>query len=442
MRTTTVNLHSPTGFGAALNYATFLYHKTNATMKTILITLLILVGVNHTSLAQLKTVDRQVIVMFKPSVVERPLGRSTYGLEDLTIPNEVRQILTESSVVQVDKPFPNFSSRDTVRTLRGGRIYRTPDYSNLYVFTLPEVSDRNLLISALVSSGYVEYAELNAALSPRTAPRKSKPPFHDDTPRLPYTPVIPTDPDFYLQWGLLNNSGMDINATNAWTITTGDPSIVIGIIDTGVESSNVDLSGKVTGKGEYNGHGTMVAGIAAAKANNTGGRIVGVDWEAQIFSGHASSLPTAAEDIDAAVLAGAKVINNSWGRDSTSTLLTNALIDAYAADVSLVHANPYASSKNPDLVSNYPNSIGPWIINVGAMTQNGTPIDNSASKPYTDVGAPGFNILSTLGTTWASETGTSFAAPFVTGTISLMLAANPDLKNYEIEQVLKRTAQG
>jgi hypothetical protein len=61
MRTTTVNLHSPTGYGAAPNYATFLYHKTNATMKTILITLLIMVGVNHTSLAQLKTVDRHFL---------------------------------------------------------------------------------------------------------------------------------------------------------------------------------------------------------------------------------------------------------------------------------------------------------------------------------------------------------------------------------------------
>ncbi len=90
--------------GVAPEYATFLHHKNNATMKTILITLLILVGVNHTSLAQLKTVDRQVIVMFKPSVVERPLGRSAYGLEELTMPNEVRQILTGASIVQVDKP--------------------------------------------------------------------------------------------------------------------------------------------------------------------------------------------------------------------------------------------------------------------------------------------------------------------------------------------------
>jgi len=76
------------------------------------------------------------------------------------------------------------------------------------------------------------------------------------------------------------------------------------------------------------------------------------------------------------------------------------------------------------------------------MTQAGNAYINTGSRFFTDVGAPGDNVYSTYpGSNWGSQPGTSMAAPFVTGTASLMLAANGNLRNYDLEHILKRTAQ-
>ncbi len=85
--------------------------------------------------------------------------------------------------------------------------------------------------------------------------------------------------------------------------------------------------------------------------------------------------------------------------------------------------------------------MAPWVIAVGAMAYDNDPWGNTGSRAYTDVAAPGEDVLTTSTDTQAFCTGTSCAAPFVTGTVGLMLAANSGLKNYEIEQILKRTAQ-
>ncbi len=315
-------------------------------MKTILCALLMLVGTCSALLAQQKTVDRQVVVMFKPSVVERPLGRTSYRIEELTMTEEVQKLLAATSVVQVEKPFPNFVSRDTVRTLRGGRIYRTPNYSNLYVFTLEKISYRDSLIAKIVSSVFVEYAEPNVIPTPRA---EFKSFYHAPLEKIDgFTPVIPGDARFDEQWGLFNEdyTGVDINATNAWTITTGNAATIFGIIDWGVKSTNIDLSGKVSGDlTELNGdpHGTMVAGIAAAKGNNSGGQVAGVDWNAQILSRHMGDAIDIAEGIDDVVTAGAEVINLSWGASPVSVTIGNAIIAAYASGASVISANPYAN---------------------------------------------------------------------------------------------------
>jgi hypothetical protein len=113
------------------------------------------------------------------------------------------------------------------------------------------------------------------------------------------------------------------------------------------------------------------------------------------------------------------------------------LISAQRANVLVVFANP-----NSEAGSNFPNDLAPWIVNVGAIDPLGAPRTGSVSRWYTDFGAPGVDIISTaFNNDFETRSGTSYAAPFATGTASLLLSANSDLRNYDLEQILKRTAR-
>lgn len=166
--------------------------------------------------------------------------------------------------------------------------------------------------------------------------------------------AIPDDPEFSQQWALSNTGqedgvpGADISATSAWDITTGDPSVVIAVIDTGVDASHPDLAanmwanpGEIPGNGidddnngyvddvngydfvdndnipdDQNGHGTHVAGIAAAVGSNGTG-ITGVAWNSKIVAlkifgaSGSGSVAVAVDAILYAIDNGAKILNNS-----------------------------------------------------------------------------------------------------------------------------------
>jgi len=160
----------------------------------------------------------------------------------------------------------------------------------------------------------------------------------------------------------------------------------LGIADVGIESSHEDLTGKVYGdpSGHDPNHGTHVAGIAAARSNNGLG-ISGVDWNAQIFAQYKGyDIPEIVTAINNCVTAGCRVINNSWGMQEYSQEVYDVFYNAYQAGVVLVVANPtdYAPGE-------YPNSFGPWILNVAATTNLDVKARYSLSREYTDIGAPG-----------------------------------------------------
>ncbi len=377
-------------------------------------------------------VNRQIIMMVKPATVTLPQGVTQTRPELAEMPENLRRVMSEFNVREIESGFPDFRSEDTLRVLQDGRVYRLPDWTNLFVITLPEHVNRDTVIARLERLPWVEYAEKNQMVLPRSE-------------------VIPPNQQYFnQQWGLKNQQypGQDIRATFAWSITKGSTNEKLGIIDTGVKSNHIDLSGKVSGPAAFtwnttNDHGTLVAGVAAAKGDNTGGGIAGVDWRTQIFAGQLGSTTQTAQAINAAVNAGVRVINNSWGFANSSTTLTNSLRSAYGAGVLLVHANPYKQGSSHQ-ISNYPNNLGPWILNVGAISPNGSAWWNTGSKSFTDVGAPGVAIISTSSTSTTSYDmvdGTSFAAPHVAGTATLMRAVKPELRNYDIEHILKRTAK-
>jgi len=165
--------------------------------------------------------------------------------------------------------------------------------------------------------------------------------------------VIPNDPYYSSQWGLTK-----IEADDAWQSTTGSSSVTIAIVDTGIDGTHEDLSGKVIAGYDYvnetsiaansdsddYGHGTTVAGVASAITNNSIG-IAGTDWNARLMpvkvldssgTGWSSDV---AYGIRYAVDNGADVINMSLGSSDSSSLISSAIDYAYSAGVAMVAAS-------------------------------------------------------------------------------------------------------
>lgn len=254
--------------------------------------------------------------------------------------------------------------------------------------------------------------------------------------------LTPNDTSFGELWGLHNTgqtvnatppvsgtNDADIDATEAWDIETGNDTVIIAVIDSGVKYDHEDLAvniwsnpgealngGDTDGNGyiddirgwdfvdgdndpmDYNGHGTHVAGTIAAVGNNGTG-VTGVCWTAKIMSlrgldangsGSTSDLISAIEYANAN---GAHVINNSWGGGSYSQATKDA-IDASSAVVVCAAGN---ENENNDTTPSYPASYTSTnIISVAATDQD----DNRASfsnygATSVDVSAPGTNIYST-----------------------------------------------
>lgn len=223
-----------------------------------------------------------------------------------------------------------------------------------------------------------------------------------------------------------------IQANLAWDYTQGSSSVVIAIIDTGVQSNHPDLSGKVTAGYNYvsnntnanddNGHGTHCAGIAAAKTNNATG-VAGVGWNCSIMpvkvlNSQGSGTYTAiANGINFARTNGAKVLSMSLGGSSGSSTLSSAITNAWNAGCVIVAA----AGNNGNTSPNYPAYYSQCIA-VGSTTSTDarSSFSNYGSS-WVDVAAPGSNIASTYrNSQYVIMSGTSMSTPHVAGLAGLL----------------------
>ena len=270
--------------------------------------------------------------------------------------------------------------------------------------------------------------------------------------------AAPNDPLFPQQWALQNDAdtiqptgpphpvaGADIDAAFAWSLTTGEPGTKIAIVDSGIDVTHEDLHDKVVASetfkgspGGYDnvGHGTAVAGLAAALTNNGRG-IAGVAPNASLMNAKVSDDPSGATTCsviaDAIIWAtdnGANVINVSSGGPAGCFHLNEAVNYAASHDVLVVAA----AGNNGDSTPNYPAAYS-RVLAVGA-TDNADarwPL-SSHGAGWVDLAAPGVDVVTTLpaypnsfgAEGYGEVQGTSFAAPLVTGAAALLWPSTED----------------
>ncbi len=377
--------------------------------------------------------------------------------------------------------------RFPLRAGRGAPAADPPTFERTWVLSVPDGADLDAVARELTADPAIEYAEPDRARQVTLVPND------------PYFASSDSwGQHFDDLWGVKR-----IGAPAAWDVTRG-AGVLVAIIDTGIDVGHPDLAANVwtnpdeiAGNGvddDGNGfvddvhgwdfadddadphddflHGTHVAGTVAAVGDNGMG-IVGVAFESRLMAVRglgtygAGSTSDLAEAILYAVDNGADVINASWGGPGSSQTFADVLAAAHAAGVVFVAA---AGNVNSDAADFFP-AGDPNVVAVAAFTYADRRANFSNFGLTLDVGAPGggddpppnkyssLSILSTLanglaplnvppttlvlqngGGSYVRLAGTSMAAPHVTGTVALILAANPGLSVEQVRQVLRTTA--
>lgn len=266
---------------------------------------------------------------------------------------------------------------------------------------------------------------------------------------------VPVPPAEILPWGVDR-----IDAEKVWAVTTGDP-IKVAIIDTGIDTSHPDLKNNLKGGvsavaytrnyNDDNGHGTHVAGIVAAIDNEIG--VIGVGPKIDLYavkvlnrngSGYLSDV---IEGLDWAIQNKMQVVNMSLGTASNVLSFQEAIKRVNAAGIVQVAA----AGNNYGGAVSYPAAY-PEVIAVSATDSADVIANFSSVGPQVDLAAPGVSIYSTYkGSIYATLSGTSMAAPHITGVAALVLSvpakcqylldAIPGCSPAEVQKRLEDTAE-
>ncbi|RJT87292.1 hypothetical protein D6T64_14705, partial [Cryobacterium melibiosiphilum] len=282
---------------------------------------------------------------------------------------------------------------------------------------------------------------------------------------------IPNDTDFPRLWGLHNTAQVvngvagradaDIDATEAWEITRGDPNVIIAVIDTGADLDHPDLAANFLPRGaedwdfadagdpvpdDVDGHGTHVCGTIAAADNTVG--VLGVapgcrlmplriDLQTGMNQNRADAINFVAAHA-VANPARSYVINCSWRMNGDHAGVRTAIQNAVAQNVVVVFAAGNANT-NTDITPQFP-GVYPEVIAVAALDQSDRRASFSNFGGNVDVSAPGVNIWSTMpNDTFGFLDGTSMASPHVAGVAALIWSRHRFLTNAQVRDVLQAT---
>ncbi len=333
-------------------------------------------------------------------------------------------------------------------TAAGGRFVRTLYGSEVQLWEVP-AGEESALADMLDDEPSVAFAEPNYVYR-----------VQDTTPN---------DPLFPSQW-----SHQVVDSEAGWDVSTGSSAIVIAIIDTGIDLGHPDLAGKLvpgydfvendsTPTDRY-GHGTHVAGIAAAATHNSTG-VAGVDWQARIMPirvldedgvGYNSDIT---EGINWAAANGADILNMSLGGTSYSSAMQSAVNSAHAGGALVVAA--MGNDRDDGNPTMYPAAYSN-VLAVSATAPDDTYSYYSQYGAHNDVAAPGGEmgylhdpdgILSALPTYWVTLNdfglsqdydylqGTSMAAPMVAGLAGLIWSKAPSMSPDQVQDLIEDSAE-
>jgi subtilisin family serine protease len=302
--------------------------------------------------------------------------------------------------------------------------------------------------------------------------------------------ATPNDPS-YSQLYALNNVGQgggtpdaDIDAPEAWNVTKGSSSIVVGVIDTGIDYTHPDLAanvwtnpGEIPGNGldddrngfvddvhgydfvsddgdpmDDHGHGTHVSGTIGAVGNNGTG-VVGVNWNVSLMAlkfldaSGAGYTSDAIRAVNYATMmrttynVNVRVTSNSWSGGDYDAGLLESINAGGAAGIMFVAAAGN-NGVNADVSPSYPAAYDSAAIVSVAATGNNDSLASFSNYGMTtvDLAAPGVNIYSTLpGNGYGFMSGTSMATPHVAGAAALALAVDPSLSVAQLKRRLLDT---
>ena len=300
--------------------------------------------------------------------------------------------------------------------------------------------------------------------------------------------LTPNDTFYPNLWGMNQGSDIDIDAPEAWDISTGSTGVLVGVVDTGIDYNHPDLAANIwsnpdeiaangiddDGNGviddihginaivsgaargdplDDNDHGSHCSGTIGGVGDNGVG-VVGVNWNVKLVglkfldaNGSGSTLNAIAAINYFTLLKtskglNARVTNNSWGGGGFSQSLRNAIEAAGNAGIGFMAAAGN-DSQNIDSISSYPASYGlPNMLAVAAVTQAGALAGfSNFGANSVQIAAPGVGIRSTtINNTYQDFQGTSMATPHVTGVFALVAAAYPALAVDQIITVIKNGA--
>lgn len=429
-----------------------------------------------------------ILVRFQPGRAEPPDGRTEALTQDFAfLPAGLRDSVLAAGIVRLERLFPQFKHTDVSSTNMLGEPVVLDDLSDIYVAHLATGADGHRGIAALSGNPNVLYAEPDS---------------------VAYAPLlIPNDPLFSLQWPLRNVGqtvcgrsgwpGFDIGAEDAWDSLIPVAPTSIAILDTGIDPTHqefydLDFNSRLPvgatcmptcaagAEDDDNGngscfwrHGTAVAGIAAATANNAVG-VAGMafqatPWPVKVINSSGSSAPTwVASGIDYARNHGIPIINMSL-RVSDSQTLRTACLNAFLVGHCLVAA----IGNDDDSLPKYPAAYGKRVCTVGAMFMDGSrwrdqniigyPLLASSYGSWIDLVAPGGRLV--VAPSFGSNQyydltlysqpcdahpndvcymgfgGTSGAAAVVSGVAALLKSEIPKLTGEDLTEIMKRTAR-